>query len=35
LICYDSGSAPVARVYPTVHNSAQQNYPNLTQLNIT
>ena len=31
LIYRDSGSAPVARVYPTVHNDAQQNYPNLTQ----
>src|SRR5262249_15570179 len=31
LICCDSGSAPVARVYLTVHNDAQQNYPNLTQ----
>ena len=30
LIYCDSGSAPVARVYPTMHNSAQQNYPNLT-----
>lgn len=32
LILHMSGSAPVARVYPTMHNNAQQNYPNLTRL---
>jgi len=31
LILHTSGCAPVARVYPTVHNGAQPNYPNLTQ----
>jgi hypothetical protein len=30
LIARDSGNAPDARIYPTVHDNAKQNYPNPT-----